>query len=177
MQWKNFLYFRLDKIRVFRQLNDLDKRKTGTQFFRAEGVICIALLCCQGRARHLSILIWGSEYELKWSWGSCWARPLCWWRWWWWMWRCMNGRGWSREKVIPVNGSSLLLNTRATVPEESVLQLKGREKLLFITVAEVQLDFLTLCRVKIMLYLSQHLLITHYMVWQMETPTAPMVLW
>lgn len=88
----------------------------------------------------------------------------------------MNGRGWSREKVIPVNGSSLLLNARATVPEESVLQLKGREKLLFITVAEVQLDFLTLCRVKIMLYLSQHLLVTHYMVWQMETPTAPMVL-
>ena len=41
----------------------------------------------------------------------------------------MNGRGWSREKVIPVNGSSLLLNARATVPEESVLQLKGREKL------------------------------------------------
>ena len=43
--------------------------------------------------------------------------------------RCMNGRGWSREKVIPVNGSSLLLNARAAVPEESVLQLKGREKL------------------------------------------------
>ena len=37
----------------------------------------------------------------------------------------------------PVNGSSLLLNARAAVPEESVLQLKGREKLLFITVAEV----------------------------------------
>ena len=45
--------------------------------------------------------------------------------------------------MIPVNGSSLLLNARATVPEESVLQLKGREKLLFITVAEVQLDFLS----------------------------------
>ena len=77
---------------------------------------------------------------------------------------------------MKLHESSLLLNARDAVPEESVLQLKGREKLLFITVAEVQLDFLTLCRVKIMLYLSQHLLITHYMVWQMETPTAPMVL-
>ena len=41
----------------------------------------------------------------------------------------MNQRGWSQEKVSPVNGSSLLLNARAAVPEESVLQLKGREKL------------------------------------------------
>ena len=54
----------------------------------------------------------------------------------------MNGRGWSREKVIPVNGSSLLLNARATVPEESVLQLKGREKLLFITVVKYSWIFL-----------------------------------
>ena len=75
--------------------------------------------------------------------------------------------------MSPVNGSSLLLNARDAVPKEFV-QLKGKEKL--ITVAEVQLDFLALCRVKIMLYLSQHLLVTHYMVWQMETPTAPMVL-
>ena len=54
--------------------------------------------------------------------------------------------------------------SRDAVPEEFVLQLKGKEKLLFITVAEVQLGFLTLCRVKIMLYLPQHLLVTHYMV-------------
>ena len=78
--------------------------------------------------------------------------------------------------MSPVNGSSLPLNARDALPEEFVPQLKGKEKLLFITDAEVQLDFLTLCRVKIMLYLSQHLLVTHYMVWQMETPTAPMVL-
>ena len=40
----------------------------------------------------------------------------------------------------------MLLNARELVPEEFVLQLKGKEKLLFITVAEVQLGFLTLCR-------------------------------
>ena len=77
-------------------------------------------------------------------------------------------------KVSSVNGSSLLLNARDAVAEEFVPQLKGKEKL--ITVAEVQLDFLALCRVRIMLYLSQNLLVTHYMVWQMETPTAPMIL-
>ena len=55
--------------------------------------------------------------------------------------------------MSPVNGSSMILNAREVVPEEFVLQLKGKEKLLFITVAEVQLGFLTLCRVKIMLYL------------------------
>ena len=76
--------------------------------------------------------------------------------------------------MSPVNGINLLLNARDAVLEEYVPQLKGKEKLLI--VAEVQLDFLALCRVKIMLYLFQHLLVTHYMVWQMETPTAPMVL-
>ena len=70
----------------------------------------------------------------------------------------------------------MLLNARDAGLEVFVLQLRGKEKLLFITVTEVQLDFLTLCRVKIMLYLPQHLLVTYYMVWQMETPTAPMVL-
>ena len=68
------------------------------------------------------------------------------------------------------------LKCRDLVPDDFVLTLKGREELVFITVAEVQAGFLTLCRVKIMLYLPQHLLVTHYMVWQMETPTAPMVL-
>ena len=50
----------------------------------------------------------------------------------------------------------MLLNAGEVVPEEFVLQLKGKEKLLLILVTEVQLDFLTLCRVKIMLYLPQH---------------------
>ena len=53
--------------------------------------------------------------------------------------------------------------------------LKGREELLYMY-HNCTAGFLTLCRVKIMLYLFQHLLVTHYMVWQMETPTAPMVL-
>ena len=52
--------------------------------------------------------------------------------------------------MSPVNGINLLLNARDAVLEEYVPQLKGKEKLLI--VAEVQLDFLALCRVKIMLY-------------------------
>ena len=45
------------------------------------------------------------------------------------------------------------LKCRDLVPDDFVLTLKGREELVFITVAEVQAGFLTLCRVKNMLYL------------------------
>ena len=61
VQWKTFLYFRFDSF--FQTVNWVGKRKTETEFFRDEGVICIALLCSQ-------LSIWSASlyYEdLNWS--------------------------------------------------------------------------------------------------------------
>ena len=68
VQWKTFLYFRLDMIWFFQTVNWLGKRKTGTEFFHAEGVICITLLlCCQA---YLSLWAASSHSEDLWSWGE-----------------------------------------------------------------------------------------------------------